>query len=65
MRHTYSCAAIILNFPLQSAVGRAGNSEMPEQIAAGGPILGPSAVAAKGGKFRTLAGEPGYSTVSH
>jgi len=37
---------------------------MKEQIAAGIPVYAPSAIAAKGGKFRQLPGEPGYVQVS-
>ncbi|KAJ7590033.1 hypothetical protein C8J56DRAFT_1004091 [Mycena floridula] len=43
-------------------LGRISHPEMPEQIAAGTPVYGPSAIAAKGGKFRQLPGEPGYVT---
>ncbi|KAJ7582090.1 hypothetical protein C8J56DRAFT_1015703 [Mycena floridula] len=43
-------------------VGRAAHPDMPEQIAAGRPVYAPSAIAAKGGKFRQLPGEPGYVT---
>jgi 2,4-dienoyl-CoA reductase-like NADH-dependent reductase (Old Yellow Enzyme family) len=35
---------------------------MPEQKASGEPVYAPSAIAAKGGKFRTLEGQPGYVT---
>ncbi|KAJ7152357.1 flavoprotein NADH-dependent oxidoreductase [Mycena filopes] len=41
-------------------VGRTSHPEAPEQIAAGIPVYAPSAVAARGGKFRHIAGEPGY-----
>ena len=38
--------------------------DMKEQIAAGTPVYAPSAIAAEGGKFRQLPGEPGYVQVS-
>ncbi|KAJ7140452.1 flavoprotein NADH-dependent oxidoreductase [Mycena filopes] len=41
-------------------VGRVGHPDAPEQIAAGIPVYAPSAVSARGGKFRHIAGEPGY-----
>ena len=47
------------------SVGRVAHPDMPEQKAAGQPVWAPSAIAAKGGKFRTLPGIPGYVTVSH
>jgi len=37
---------------------------MKEQIAAGTPVYAPSAIAARGGKFCQLPGEPGYVRVS-
>ncbi|KAF7364179.1 Oxidored-FMN domain-containing protein [Mycena sanguinolenta] len=43
-------------------VGRLGHPDAPEQVAAGVPVYGPSALAARGGKFRFLPGEPGYVT---
>ncbi|KAJ7580052.1 hypothetical protein C8J56DRAFT_957488 [Mycena floridula] len=43
-------------------LGRVSHPDMPEQIAAGTPVYGPSAIAAKGGKFRQLPGQPGYVT---
>ena len=46
------------------SVGRVAHPDMPEQKAAGTPVYAPSAIAAKGGKFRQLPGEPGYVTVS-
>ncbi|KIJ23425.1 hypothetical protein M422DRAFT_231647 [Sphaerobolus stellatus SS14] len=42
--------------------GRVSHPDMPEQIASGQPIWAPSAIAARGGKFRTLPGVPGYVT---
>lgn len=45
-------------------VGRASHPDMPEQLASGQPVYAPSAIAAKGGKFRQLPGQPGYVTVS-
>ncbi|KAH7889993.1 hypothetical protein F5I97DRAFT_620641 [Phlebopus sp. FC_14] len=44
-------------------VGRVAHPEAPEQKASGTPVYGPSAIAARGGKFRFLPGEPGYVTV--
>ncbi|KAF7296789.1 Oxidored-FMN domain-containing protein [Mycena indigotica] len=41
-------------------VGRLAHPDAPEQKAAGEPVYGPSAIAARGGKFRFLADEPGY-----
>ncbi|KAF9030309.1 FMN-linked oxidoreductase [Hymenopellis radicata] len=43
-------------------VGRVSHPDAPEQIAAGVPVYAPSALAARGGKFRFLEGEPGYVT---
>ncbi|KZS92034.1 FMN-linked oxidoreductase [Sistotremastrum niveocremeum HHB9708] len=43
-------------------VGRVAHPDMPEQKRAGTPVPGPSAIAARGGKFRTLPGKPGYVT---
>ncbi|KAF8193912.1 hypothetical protein K438DRAFT_1588574 [Mycena galopus ATCC 62051] len=43
-------------------LGRLSHPDAPEQIAAGVPVYGPSAIFARGGKFRFLAGEPGYVT---
>ncbi|KIJ23607.1 hypothetical protein M422DRAFT_237710 [Sphaerobolus stellatus SS14] len=43
-------------------LGRASHPDMPEQIASGQPVWAPSAIAARGGKFRTLPGVPGYVT---
>ncbi|KAK0431016.1 hypothetical protein EV421DRAFT_169940 [Armillaria borealis] len=36
--------------------------DAPEQIASGQPVYAPSAIAAGGGQFRFLAGQPGYIT---
>ncbi len=44
-------------------VGRVSHPNAPEQVAAGVPVYAPSALAARGGKFRFLEGEPGYVTV--
>ncbi|KAJ7690060.1 flavoprotein NADH-dependent oxidoreductase [Mycena rosella] len=43
-------------------LGRASHPEAPEQIAAGVPVYAPSAISARGGKFRFLPGAPGYVT---
>ncbi|KAK7042783.1 Oxidored-FMN domain-containing protein [Favolaschia claudopus] len=43
-------------------LGRTSHPDAPEQIAAGTPVYAPSAIAARGGKFRFLPGEPGYVT---
>ncbi|KAF7309185.1 Oxidored-FMN domain-containing protein [Mycena kentingensis (nom. inval.)] len=43
-------------------LGRVSHPDAPEQIAAGVPVYGPSAISARGGKFRQLPGEPGYVT---
>ncbi|GJE88362.1 alkene reductase [Phanerochaete sordida] len=43
-------------------VGRVAHTDMPEQKKAGKPVPGPSAIAARGGKFRQLPGGPGYIT---
>jgi hypothetical protein len=45
---------VLLNSPHQS---------LAEQKISGTPVYAPSAIAAKGGKFRALPGEPGYVTV--
>ncbi|KAF8069030.1 hypothetical protein FPV67DRAFT_1448858 [Lyophyllum atratum] len=42
--------------------GRVSHPEAPEQKLAGTPVYGPSAIAARGGKFRHIPGEPGYVT---
>ncbi|KAJ7671022.1 hypothetical protein B0H17DRAFT_989380 [Mycena rosella] len=43
-------------------LGRSSHPEAPEQIAAGVPVYAPSAISARGGKFRFLPGAPGYVT---
>ncbi|KAJ7813905.1 hypothetical protein B0H14DRAFT_3878974 [Mycena olivaceomarginata] len=43
-------------------LGRASHPDAPEQIAAGVPVYAPSAISARGGKFRFLPGAPGYVT---
>ncbi|KAJ4472972.1 hypothetical protein J3R30DRAFT_3513084 [Lentinula aciculospora] len=43
-------------------LGRVSHPDAPEQIASGQPVYGPSAIAARGGKFRFLPGIPGYVT---
>ncbi|KAF9009977.1 FMN-linked oxidoreductase [Cyathus striatus] len=43
-------------------LGRVSHPDAPEQKLAGVPVYAPSAVAAQGGRFRHLPGEPGYAT---
>jgi len=43
-------------------VGRVAHPDMPEHKKAGTPVWGPSAITARGGKFRLLPGSPGYVT---
>ncbi|KAK7034017.1 hypothetical protein VNI00_012448 [Paramarasmius palmivorus] len=43
-------------------LGRVSHPDAPEQKAAGVPVYAPSAISARGGKFRFLPGEPGYVT---
>ncbi|KAJ3782217.1 hypothetical protein GGU10DRAFT_318958 [Lentinula aff. detonsa] len=43
-------------------LGRVSHPDAPDQIASGQPVYGPSAIAARGGKFRFLPGIPGYVT---
>ncbi|KAK0194717.1 hypothetical protein F5146DRAFT_999064 [Armillaria mellea] len=43
-------------------LGRVNHPDAPEQIASGQPVYAPSAIAAQGGKFRFLPGQPGYVT---
>ncbi|KAJ3756820.1 hypothetical protein EV360DRAFT_71668 [Lentinula raphanica] len=43
-------------------LGRISHPDAPEQKAAGVPVYAPSALSARGGKFRFLPGEPGYVT---
>ncbi|KAJ7632137.1 hypothetical protein FB45DRAFT_1026329 [Roridomyces roridus] len=42
--------------------GRCLHPEAPEQVASGEPVWAPSAIAARGGKFRFIQGSPGYAT---
>ncbi|KAF5311037.1 hypothetical protein D9619_008127 [Psilocybe cf. subviscida] len=43
-------------------VGRVAHPDAPEQILAGTPVWAPSAISARGGRFRHIPGEPGYVT---
>ncbi|SJL13126.1 related to N-ethylmaleimide reductase [Armillaria ostoyae] len=43
-------------------LGRVNHPDAPEQIALGQPVYAPSPIAARGGKFRFLPGQPGYVT---
>ncbi|KAE9397979.1 FMN-linked oxidoreductase [Gymnopus androsaceus JB14] len=43
-------------------VGRVAHPDAPEQKASGKPVYAPSAIAARGGKFRFLPDVPGYVT---
>jgi len=43
-------------------VGRVAHPDAPEQKLAGVPVYAPSAIPARGGKFRFLPGTPGYVT---
>ncbi|KAJ7273099.1 flavoprotein NADH-dependent oxidoreductase [Mycena rebaudengoi] len=43
-------------------LGRVSHPEAPQQLAAGVPVYAPSAISARGGKFRFLPGAPGYVT---
>ncbi|KAF8198688.1 hypothetical protein K438DRAFT_2115289 [Mycena galopus ATCC 62051] len=43
-------------------LGRLNHPDAPQQIKAGVPVYGPSALSARGGKFRFISGEPGYVT---
>ncbi|TFK73552.1 FMN-linked oxidoreductase [Pluteus cervinus] len=43
-------------------VGRVAHPDAPEQKLAGTPVYAPSAISARGGKFRHLPGVPGYVT---
>ncbi|KAF8330091.1 flavoprotein NADH-dependent oxidoreductase [Amanita rubescens] len=47
----------------QIVVGRVNHPDAPQQKLAGVPVYGPSAIAARGGKFRFIPGAPGYVTV--
>ncbi|KAJ7453232.1 hypothetical protein FB451DRAFT_1282072 [Mycena latifolia] len=42
--------------------GRASHPDAPQQIKAGVPVYGPSAVVARGGKFRFIPDAPGFAT---
>ncbi|KAF7304357.1 hypothetical protein HMN09_00837700 [Mycena chlorophos] len=42
--------------------GRVSHPEAPQQILAGVPVYAPSAISARGGKFRFIPGAPGYVT---
>ncbi|KAJ6563590.1 hypothetical protein DFH09DRAFT_1035188 [Mycena vulgaris] len=41
-------------------LGRLSHPDAPHQIAAGVPVYGPSAISARGGKFRYIPGSDGY-----
>lgn len=43
-------------------LGRVSHPDAPQQKLAGTPVYAPSAIAARGGKFRFLPGQPGYVT---
>ncbi|KAF8965455.1 flavoprotein NADH-dependent oxidoreductase [Flammula alnicola] len=43
-------------------IGRAAHPDAPEQKLAGEPVYAPSAISARGGKFRHIHGAPGYVT---
>ena len=43
-------------------IGRTGHPDTPQQKLRGEPVYGPSAIAARGGKFRNVEGVPGYIT---
>ncbi|KAJ7187787.1 hypothetical protein C8R46DRAFT_978591 [Mycena filopes] len=43
-------------------LGRASHPDAPEQITVGVPVYAPSAISARGGKFRFIPGTPGYVT---
>nr|GAT47765.1 flavoprotein [Mycena chlorophos] len=43
-------------------LGRVSHPQAPEQIKAGVPVYAPSAISARGGKFRFIEGHPGYVT---
>jgi len=43
-------------------VGRVSHPDAPEQKLAGTPVYAPSAISARGGKFRFIPGTPGYVT---
>ncbi len=43
--------------------GRLDHPDMEAQKQSGKPVVGPSAIAARGGQFRQLPGEPGHVVV--
>ncbi|KAF4610691.1 hypothetical protein D9613_007104 [Agrocybe pediades] len=43
-------------------VGRTAHPDAEQQKIAGTPVYAPSAISARGGKFRTIEGQPGYTT---
>ncbi|TEB34133.1 FMN-linked oxidoreductase [Coprinellus micaceus] len=43
-------------------LGRVSHPDAPQQKLAGVPVYAPSAISARGGKFRFLPGQPGYVT---
>ncbi|KAG7091779.1 hypothetical protein E1B28_008181 [Marasmius oreades] len=43
-------------------VGRVAHPDAPEQKKTGEPVYAPSAISARGGKFRFIDGQPGYTT---
>ncbi|EGO00661.1 hypothetical protein SERLA73DRAFT_159398 [Serpula lacrymans var. lacrymans S7.3] len=43
-------------------LGRTSHPDAPEQKASGEPVFAPSAISARGGKFRFIPGMPGYVT---
>ncbi|KAF9263621.1 FMN-linked oxidoreductase [Marasmius fiardii PR-910] len=43
-------------------VGRVSHPDAPEQKKTGVPVYAPSAISARGGKFRFIEGQPGYVT---
>ncbi|THU82830.1 FMN-linked oxidoreductase [Dendrothele bispora CBS 962.96] len=45
-------------------LGRVAHPEAPEQIASGQPVYAPSAIAARGGKFRHIPGKPNATYVT-
>ncbi|KAF5368684.1 hypothetical protein D9757_010221 [Collybiopsis confluens] len=45
-------------------LGRVSHPDAPEQKTSGLPVYAPSAIAARGGKFRFLPGGPGYVTAT-
>ncbi|PBK63918.1 FMN-linked oxidoreductase [Armillaria solidipes] len=51
-----------VHFISLSFFGRVNHPDAPEQIASGQPVYAPSPIAARGGKFSFLPGQPGYVT---